>query len=297
MTKTQDKVIGIYHKDCIDGTMAAAILLRKFPDVELFSLKHGYSNDDFQKIVDSVEEGVIIYIVDFSLPLPNIEKLHAKQPHKIITIDHHIGVKEELEKIDRNNLDFTYIFDNKKSGASLTWSYLFEEKIPEIVRLVERGDLNLDMQEEIVQHSGFLLIPLMNKPEKMMQVLEIPIDEILRKGGEVGDFAEYLMGHYLEKAEPITVLVDGNPIISYNVSFNIERLRSTIGARLVKKHNETILLYRIVGHAVNYSFRSNDELNPSALSLAESLGGGGHRNASGARVTLKKFTEMIVFEK
>lgn len=296
MTGTQDNIIGIYHGDCIDGTMAAAILLKKFPDIKLFSLKHGYSKDDFQKIVDRVEKDATIYIVDFSLPLPNIEKLHVKQPNKIITIDHHIGVKEQLEEIDKSYSYFSYIFDNKKSGASLAWSYFFEEKLPEIVGLVERGDLNLDMQEKDVQYSGFLLIPLMNKPEKMMRVLEMPIDEILRKGGEVGDFAEYLMGHYLEKAAPITVLVDDNPIVSYNVAFNIERLRSTVGARLVKKHKSTILLFRIVGNSVNCSFRSNDELNPSALLLAESLGGGGHRNASGARVTLKEFCNMIVFE-
>ena len=45
------KVVVIYHKDCIDGTTAAAVVLRRFPEAKLFPLSHDPSVDDLEKVL------------------------------------------------------------------------------------------------------------------------------------------------------------------------------------------------------------------------------------------------------
>ena len=71
-------------------------------------------------------------------------------------------------------------------------------------------------------------------------------------------------------------------------------MRSSIGQKLSKKHEETVCLYRISGDEVSMSFRGIEGSSPSSVELAEILGGGGHKNAAGAAVTLKEFLKMIV---
>jgi len=133
-----EKIIGIYHKGCIDGTTAAAVLLRKFPSAKVFPLGHAHTKDELQEMLDVADEGAEIYTVDCGLGA----KEFLAAGYKVTTLDHHISVKELFEGLEKEYKNYSFIFDNKKSGASLTWSYLFpKEDESEIIRYVEDSDL------------------------------------------------------------------------------------------------------------------------------------------------------------
>ena len=295
LNHTSKKIIGIYHKDCIDGTTAAALLLQKFPNIQLFPLSRGYVEKDFTTILKEITNNTIVYIVDFDLSEEHLTTI-ATQAHHIVVIDHHIGVQEVLAKVEEIHDNFNYIFDNDRSGASLLWMYLYpDETIPDLIQLVEYDDTGKWDKDARTKFSTRYLTPLINQPETINQALKMPIEILLKRGQTVSDFADFLVDLYIKKTKPITIKIDDNYVIAYNATYNAQQLRSTIGHRLAVQHNTTIALFRINGNNVRLSFRGIDDVRPSSLDYASSLSGSGHRNSAGASVTLKKFMDMIQF--
>ena len=285
--------IGIHHKDCLDGTASAAILLKKFPEILLRPLSHHYTEDTLGEIVKEIDSKTIVYIVDFSLREDHTEKLLEKAD-EVINIDHHIGAEEKLRALDTQYENFTYVFNNNRSGASLAWEYFYDRKtIPELVLLIEDGDIGKFEFPDKTKWSGGVLMPLMNQPAKVLELFEKPIQTILSEGKVATDFMDFLIEMYCARNEPISLQIGEHTVVAYNANFNVERMRSTLGHILVEKHHATVALFRISRDEVAFSFRGLDVVEPSALALASMLGGNGHRNAAGAAVSLKKFCEMI----
>jgi len=288
-----EKIIGIYHKDCLDGTTAAAILLKQFPAVLLRPLSHHYTEDALEEIVKEADPKAVVYIVDFSLREDHTEKLLEKAG-EVINIDHHVGAEEKLRALDAQYENFTYVFNNNRSGASLAWEYFYGRKtIPELVLLVEDGDIGKFEFPDKTKWSGGVLMPLMNQPAKVLELFEKPIQTILSEGKVTTDFMDFLIEMYHTHNEPISLQIGEHIVVAYNANFNVERMRSTLGHILVEKHHATVALFRISRDEVAFSFRGLDAVEPSALALASMLGGNGHRNAAGAAVSLKEFCEMI----
>ena len=234
-------------------------------------------------------------MVDFSLRKGDTEKLLSKNPQEIINIDHHDGVRDLLEEIDKDHENYSFIFDNERSGASLVWKYFYpEEALPEIIQLVEYNDIGQWKKDPRAKLVALYLTPFVNKPEKIVDIFDIPIDDIIKQGEKVNDFADFLTDSYIEKTEPITLKIGKYNVIGYNVTYNVQRMRSMVGARLSEKHGESVALFRITGDDVNFGMRGSDETSPSALEIAKLLGGNGHRNSAGAQTTLTEFIKMLV---
>ena len=276
----------IYHKDCVDGTTAAAVLLKKFPHARAFPLSHGYKKEEIDEILDITSLDAHIYIVDSVLGL---EEFVAKG-NTVTILDHHISVHEETKAFVAKHPTATYHFDNTKSGASLTWSYLFpEEPVPELVRFVEDNDLWIHAFGEATQHVVNYLSLLRNDPYRVCELLDTDI-ETVKKNGE--QLTAYIHSE-VERAilsEPIAFTIG-----AYEVPlFNITNHQSACGNILSTKFDAAVGMYSVSGDEVRLSFRSLSHHSPSALVLAELLGGGGHQNASGARVKLSVFVNHIV---
>ncbi len=287
-----EKVVCIYHKNCTDGTTAAAVLLKKFPDCKLFSLEHNYSEEDLEEILKEIDNTTSVYIVDFSLREEDLKKVLNKAK-KVVVIDHHIGVKDTLEKLSKYYPNFEYVFDNNRSGASLTWVYFFGEKnIPELIKFVEDKDIWTWKYGDKTKFANTYLFMLTNKPEEILKLLDKPVNEILEKGKILSDYTDYLINYFVEKAKEVFIRIGDYRVRAYNTGL----FQSEIGNLLCEKFQEPIALFNINGYVVKFSFRSCDNVSPSALELAKILGGGGHRNAAGAVVSLKEFCNMIILE-
>ncbi len=284
-----EKVVCIYHKNCTDGTTSAAVLLKKFPNCKLFPLNHNYKEDDINQILEAIDKDTVVYITDFSLKPEDLKKVLEKAK-KVINIDHHIGVKETLEKIAKEYTNFEFVFDNDHSGASLTWKYLFGEPIPELIKYVEDKDIWRWKYKEDTKYVDAYLIMLTDKPEEMKNLIEADIEKIKEKGKIISEFMDYLVNKFVENTNP-TYLKIGNFVVK---GFNAVWFQSEIGNKLSIKYNEPVALFSINGDFVKLSFRSVEGQKQNALQLAKLLGGGGHKHAAGAGISLNEFCNMIV---
>ncbi len=287
-----EKVVCIYHGNCTDGTTAAAVLLTKFPDCILFPLEHGYKEEDFQEIVDKVDRETTVYIVDFSLKEEDL-KILLSIAKKFVIIDHHIGVKEVLEKLSKEYENLEYIFDNHHSGASLTWVYFYgKEKIPDIIKYVEDKDIWTWKYGELTKYVNTYLVLLTNQPDKIKELLNKDISDIIEKGKLLSQYTDYLINRFVERAKETFIKIGDYVVRGYNTNL----FQSEIGNILSTKFNEPVALFNISGDKVKFSFRSCEGQKPTSLELAMILGGGGHKHAAGAVVPLSEFCNMIVLE-
>lgn len=280
------KVVVIYHKDCIDGTTAAAVVLRRFPEAKLFPLSHDPSVDDLEKVLAIIDSDTDIYTVDCGIGVQEI----LSRGFKVMTIDHHVGVKDSLDLLVKENTNFTYLFDNEKSGASLAWQYFFpDEELPEIIKLVEDSDLWKGQFGEDTKNVNNYLWLFINEPDKILQILEGDLNEVKKQGKVISIYAEKEIMKLVEI--PAISLKIGEHIFP---AYNITNHESACGNILSEKNNQTAVMFTIKGDVVKFSFRSKAGQNLSALDLAKILGGNGHVLAAGARVPLSEFMQMIV---
>ncbi len=283
------KIVCIYHKNCTDGTTAAAIVLKKYPDAVCIGLEHNFKEEDFENILNIIDNETVVYIVDFSLKPQFLEKV-IKKAKEVINIDHHISAREILEKESEKFDNFKFVFDNNKSGASLTWQYLFGDNPPDLVKYVEDKDIWKWQYGDLTKYVNDYLFIFTNKPEKVKNLLNEDISEIIEKGKIINMYSTYIINTFVEKAKDLYIRI-GNYIIR---AFNSGLFQSEIGNLLSTKYNEAVCLFSINGDFVKLSFRSLDNHNPSALDLAKLLNGGGHKNAAGASVSINEFCNMIV---
>lgn len=281
------KTIAIYHKDCTDGTGAAAVVLKKYPEALLYPLGHGFEAHELEPILSQAMPGDQIFTVDCVIGASEF----LKAGFAVTSIDHHIGIKDQMDALAKEYSKFTFIFDNTKSGATLSWSYFFpNEKMPDILKYIEDADIWTWKYGNDTRNVGSLIFPLANKPQEILKLFTAPIEPIIRDGGIITNYANNLIDHAVEKTEPIYLKIG-----QYRVPFyNITVLKSESGNKLSQLRKEAVALFSIDGNKVKISFRSIDGQKPQALELAQELQGNGHKNAAGAGMSLQTFINSIV---
>jgi len=291
----REKVVGIYHKNCLDGTTAAAVLLKKFPRITLVPLSHIYSKKDFAVVLKKISKSTVVYIVDFSLHGGHTE-LVIKNAKRVVNIDHHLGAKEELEAISKKYNAFTFVFDNNRSGASLAWTYFYgKKKIPKLILYVEDSDIWRFSFGDKTRYAISYLYDSHKSPKKILALLrggKNAEKNILQKGKILKEYRDGLIKNILDEIGPIHIKVGSFIIPAHNAP---EFLRSDIGHALASKLGKAVATFVLNGNTVRLHFRGEEGHRPRALELAKILGGGGHQNAAAAtNVPLKKFLKMIV---
>ncbi len=127
----------IYHKKCPDGFTGFFLLhqarlmkdnAQVMPDVPSAQLPP-----------DNIHGNVII--VDVAYKFDVLEKI-IQRAKKVLFIDHHITIRDDtikLEKMYPNK--FKTIYNEKKSGATLMWEFLYPGKPhPKFIDLIEDND-------------------------------------------------------------------------------------------------------------------------------------------------------------
>ncbi len=215
--------------------------------------------------------------------------------NKILIIDHHKSAAADLASIDNKYK----IFDINRSGAALTWLYVFPEyntpsNLPLLIQHIEDRDiwkLQLPMNDEFV---SWFYIDVPFQFEEYEKYLD---DQLLKHNIETnGTIFRRLNNNYIRNAVQSSVVKlmyinDNYYIVSY---VNSTILKSDIGNQLCihQKYIDFAVVYSIDDAKNNTmcSLRSSDnQCDVSSISFA--LGGGGHRNASG--VTLAEVTNIL----
>ena len=122
------EIVILYHGGCPDGFGGAYAAWKKFGDTaEYIPLQH-------DNIVPEGLAGRRLFFIDFCYPQNLMDEI-LKTAASVTVLDHHLGIKKVVESMP------DHIFDEKRSGATIAWSYFFPNApVPLLLKYVEDGD-------------------------------------------------------------------------------------------------------------------------------------------------------------
>jgi uncharacterized protein len=121
------RTLCIYHKNCLDGRGAAAVVARRESDCEFVPLQYGMTRPPVA--------GRQVYIVDFGLPAEQMRAIRA-EADEVQWIDHHASQLPVRAALGWG------VLDTSECGASLTWKTLFpNEPPPPVIAYIKDKDL------------------------------------------------------------------------------------------------------------------------------------------------------------
>ena len=277
--------ICFYHAGCPDGLGAAWSVWRAWGPAARY-LPRGH--DD---VVDAAaHEGSLVVFVDIA---PGSDELRALAGHaaKLIVLDHHVTARERFA----NDLGLQNAlagsghwihFDLSHSGAMLAWNHFHpDEPAPDLLRYVEDQDLwawKLPASEEV----NAALASYPRDFEIWEELATRPIAALAAEGAPILRANRIEVERALQSAHPLAL---GSRRAE---AVNTSQHRSRIGHELAQRAAFKLpwgVVYRVTGQRVDVSLYSIGELD--VAKIAESFGGGGHANAAGFSVTLKRWLE------
>lgn len=123
-----------YHSADLDGRCSGAIVKMSHPECEMIGINYG---EPFPW--DRIEPGEFVYMVDFSLPLDDMERLNAMCA--LVWVDHH---KSAIEEAQQRGFVASgqQVLAIGTAGCELTWDLFGEpEAMPQSVFLLGRYDV------------------------------------------------------------------------------------------------------------------------------------------------------------
>lgn len=274
----------IYHANCSDGTMAAAVVSaaarRDGHDVTYHAAQYGNPAPELPSDAE-------VFIVDFSYPTTELAALADSVKH-VVLLDHHKTAIDKLQDWQpRANVEMW--LDDTMSGAMLAWKWFNgEAEAPLAVRWVQDRDLwQWQLPGSRSFSFGSRVLPT-DDPQKWEQLLNSAVaDEFCRIGGHISEYYDEAMAKELVNAVPISI--NGHHGLAVNTA---PMFSSDIGGALAERTGTFGCVWRVGQDGrVHVSLRSRGEFNVRAL--AEAYGGGGHDRAAGCTVSLATVQEWL----
>lgn len=275
----------LYHKNCSDGHAAAAIA-----DKFLNPPADGSAPTVFMALPpnpDPVEcAGMNVLVLDLSFSKENMLKMMASAA-SILVIDHHKTAVEELKDIPDENK----MFDNSKCGAVLTWDYFYNnvDGYPLFLQYVQSRDIwtqDLPYTNEVWE----LTHPHRDGFADFQNYIFGPravMDQIIDEAKAIKAYKDDNIKHIVEsKVTLLTIEMDGALyIVGY---FNTPLYISEAGNEILKRYSFVDFACNVqfdFGHEETYMSLRSDDQRADVSAIAKRLGGGGHRNAAGLKLS------------
>lgn len=278
----KEKIVVIYHGDCLDGFGGAFAAWKKFGDTAFY---FPAKNRDTPGI-DLV--GKEVYIIDFSYPKEVLMQIE-KEAKRFVILDHHISAKEAVESVRE------HIFDNDHSGAVIAWNYFHPKlPLPKLLAYVQDGDLWKNELPNWAQINACL--STINFDLKTWDKLsqEFENEKTFSKHVETGkyysDYFNFVCEGIVKRAE--LVMFEGYKILAVNVPYLFE---SAVGSALAKKQPPLSMLWGRKNGGWYFSLRGNGSVDVSEI--AKRYGGGGHKDAAAFRLPYDKPLPFSVIPK
>jgi oligoribonuclease NrnB/cAMP/cGMP phosphodiesterase (DHH superfamily) len=292
MLNYKDKIVVCYHGNCMDGIASAyCVYASKRYNPENVYLPLTYNKDKMEDIKKNLDKNSEIWFVDFSLSRSEILEL-SRLCKKVVVIDHHITAEEELKDIKKKNIEV--VFDMNKSGCVLVYEYLeknklFDETKPNIElleyiqdrdlwkwELEDSKELNEALYDEVKDFNNL----------KDFETLEYSYnkEELIKKGKMLLDTKDRIVKKRCYENNLKLVDVENVTFLMVNATEFI----SDVGNYICDKYNRPAIIFTVMPDKVLLSFRSTDSMEDASI-VAKKLGGGGHRNACGAHMSLEDF--------
>lgn len=274
-----------FHAGCPDGFGAAWSVWKAWGEDANY-VPRGHERDPVRK----PHVGGTVVFVDIA---PDNEYLRELAEHaaRVVVLDHHLTARDRYASdpgvenvVDANGHEV--IFDLEHSGAMLAWNYFHPgEPPPALLCYVEDQDLwswKLPFTEAVNAAIG--------SHEREFEIWDALAsrepEDLAREGDPI---------LRAQRAEVQRSLLSVHPIQVGEVrveATNAQQHRSHIGHELAKRAafgHPIGVVYRVSGRQVDASIYSIGDVDVSAI--ARRLGGGGHRNASGFSVPLRRWLD------
>lgn len=301
----KEKLLIITHSSCMDGLAAAALVVASYKEEYECAVYYAqYGEHNMEKLKEYILRNIYDFdkciITDFT---PNLEILVDIYEFTTLTLyDHHETARKILAECAG---EFTYVFDINRSGARIVFDEL-QWKIPEndittyelVTRYVQDRDIwtwkedrskefsaGLNYMVEQNDVSSFLeLIETFNKPS----ITDDFGEDILTAGTILTNSLNDRVAKKMRKVFQLQV----NDIDFHAVN-SCDDI-SELGNAICLEKNTPALIFFITEHGECVcSVRSTNEMDDVGK-IAESFGGGGHRNAAGFQVDVSAIKDLVV---
>ena len=282
------KKICFYHAGCPDGFGAVWSVQGAWGERGHFVAR---SHDDRARMAEC--EDALIAFVDIAPSKDELQEL-AGVADQIVILDHHVTARDRLagDVSLVNELEaegHILHFDLGHSGAVLAWQHFRpDEEIPELLRYVEDQDLwNWALPDSDAVNAAIASYP--REFEIWNRLASESIEILVEQGKPILRANRMEVQRRLDHARPVAI--GTRRIEAVNASTN----RSQIGHELAQRaqYGEPWgLVYRVEGAEVYGTLYSIGDLDVSQVALE--YGGGGHKNASGFRVSLERWMKDFV---
>lgn len=267
------KPICIYHGNCADG-FGAAWVFKRWADRE-----HDFHAGVYQNPPPDVE-GRDVYLVDFSYKRAVVEEICEKAT-RVVLIDHHKTAIEDLKPLLESRR-IEALVNLEKSGATLAWQWFHgnnEREMPQLLRHIEDRDLwrfalagTREIQANVFSHPYDF--------EVWDRLMERPVEELIAEGKAI-ERKHFKDIHELLGVVTRKMAIGGYVVPIANLPYT---LTSDAGHALCTPGTPFAGCYWDTPEGRVFSLRSTDN-GVDVSEIAKQYGGGGHRNASGFRVS------------
>jgi hypothetical protein len=261
----------IYHSPCPDGFAAAYAAWARLGDAVTFvGCSHGTSFDHIHSLI----AGKNVAVLDFSFK-KELSDAFIKSAASFVVLDHHASAEQELMHLPPSNK----VFEMKQSGCTLAWNFFHPEvDVPLLLRYVEDKDIwrwSLRASKEV----NAALSAQEHTFQEFHDLVQGGTDAV-RRLVDAGTAMLTQQSSNLQKAvKCVFTFAPAVPACVVNSSVFASELGNAMcvqcgaGLGVVWHYDHELGKTRV-------SLRSNSDAVDVAV-MAKSLGGGGHRRASG----------------
>lgn len=296
----------IYHGNCADGFGAAWAVRKALPDCDFFA-------GIYQNEPPKIEPGRIVIFVDFSYKRDVMLKFLEQRPEGVLLLDHHKSAVEDLKAggpyiIDMgayqgaltwqrflDNLAQDHIeggpriytvFDMQRSGAGMAWDFFHpNQPRPELINRIEDRDLwRFAYPDTRAVQAAVFSYPYDFDTWDLLFKCNL---ETLRIEGEAIERKHFKDINELVGVVTRPMKIGGHEVLMANLPYT---LTSDAGHKLAQGKPFGGCYWDTPEGRV-FSLRSTDE-GIDVSEIAKQYGGGGHRNASGFRLSYEKAREF-----
>lgn len=292
-TPNHSDVICLYHANCFDGLLAAAIAHHRFKGAGEYIAVRYQEEPPLEKMKDKH-----VYLLDFTYPTEVLLQ-HVNTFRSLTVIDHHEdAVKPWLPYDWADNVhgidNVSVMFDNRESGATLTWSAFNPPNaaMPELVEYAREYDIwtkRLPMTDEVQSAMRSRFQPHKAQFESLMNFV-LTADgrtiHMLQEEGKVILEPERNIARGLIKRHLQFLDLWGYQNVA--VCMMPAELVNLAGEMIYTEYPDTpfVAMYEdnLVKMTRKYSFRSRRDGGANVSKVAAILGGKGHYNSAGAMI-------------
>jgi uncharacterized protein len=255
----------IYHADCPDGFGSAYAAWKKFGD------SAEYVPADHHALPEVELDGKDLYLVDICYAMPMMQELLSRA-RSVTVLDHHRGVRDVAEQMP------AHIFDDKRSGATITWSYFHPEtSVPTLLQYVQDGDLYTFKLPHAREYLAYLYVQpfTFESWDELRTRMEDESEraKIRERGAAYVEYGDLLKTQVADRAWLVSF--EGHEILAVDVpGFFV----SDVGHILAERKGPFALLLRMKRDGIRVSLRGDGTIDVSEI--ARKYGGNGHPNAA-----------------